>query len=195
MMKVIKTIFRDSYIFEPSIFRDKRGFFYESYRVKEISKYIGKKNKFVQENFSISKKGVLRGLHFQKKKPQGKLIYVLKGKIFDVIVDLRKKSSTYGVMQSFNLDDKKHRMLWVPPGFAHGFLAMSNNTYVCYKCTEYYYPNDQRTLIWNDKDLKIKWPGNIKYIISKKDLDGKKIKFLKLCKFLFYVIIVNYEKL
>lgn len=179
-MKIIKTNFKDSFLFKPKIFNDKRGYLYESYRVKEILKIIGKKNNFVQENFTFSKKGVIRGLHFQKKKPQGKLVQVTNGRIYDVIVDLRINSKSFGNWQGFYLDGLTHEMLWVPPGFAHGFMVLSKEAFVNYKCTEYYHPAQQETLSWCDKSLSILWPKIKKLIISKKDMNGKKLTEVKL---------------
>ena len=125
----------------------------------------------------MSKKKVLRGLHFQKKKPQGKLISVIKGEILDVVVDIRKNSKTYGKYASFSLSEKNGNQLWIPKNFAHGFLSLSNNTIVNYKCTDFYDPKDQHTIIWNDKNLNINW--NIKKpIVSKKDENGVFFKSL-----------------
>ena len=132
---------------------------------------------FVQDNQSYSQKNILRGLHFQKNNPQGKLVRVSRGTVFDVVVDIRKNSETFGKWESFILSDDNFLQLWVPPGFAHGFLSLTNNTILQYKCTDYYDPNDEHTIIWNDDDLNIDWPiSNPK--VSKKDKDGKKFKHI-----------------
>jgi len=167
-------------LISPKIFKDNRGFFFEKYNQKYYKK-LGITYKFVQDNISHSKKNVLRGLHFQKKFPQGKLIKVLKGKIFDVTVDLRKSKPTFGNFYTFTLSDNIHQLLWVPPGFAHGFCVLSEDATVEYKCTDFYKSNDQFTLKWNDEDLNINWPIR-KPIISSKDKknisfrDFKKLK-------------------
>lgn len=161
-------------IINPNIFRDKRGYFFEKYNFNFYKK-LGITFNFVQDNTSVSKKNVIRGLHFQKKFPQGKLIKVVLGKIFDIAVDLRKNKSTFGRVFKFTLSDKNHKLLWVPPGFAHGFCVLSDIAIVDYKCTSFYNVADQYTLNWNDEDLKIKWP--IKNpIMSKKDLNGLSFK-------------------
>lgn len=177
-MKIIKTKITGPLIIVPSIFKDKRGYFFEKYNYKDFFK-IGIKYNFVQDNSSYSKKNVLRGLHFQKKFPQGKLVKVVKGEIFDVIVDLRKNKKSFGKYLSFRLSDKNHNQLWVPPGFAHGFCVMSKEAKVEYKCTEFYKPKDEFTLKWCDNELGIKWP--IKNpIVSEKDNLGLTLKQIKI---------------
>lgn len=169
-MKIYKTKINGLILIKTKSFTDNRGHFFESYNKKIYSK-IGIKDPFVQSNFSLSKKNVLRGLHFQKKKPQGKLISVIKGEILDVVVDIRKNSKTYGKYASFLLSKNNGYQLWIPKNFAHGFLSLSNNTIVNYKCTDFYESKDQNTILWSDKDLKINW--NIKKpILSKKDKNG-----------------------
>jgi dTDP-4-dehydrorhamnose 3,5-epimerase len=175
-LKIYKTKINGLILIKTRCFFDNRGHFFESYNKKIYSK-IGIKDNFVQSNFSLSKKKVLRGLHFQKKKPQGKLISVIKGEILDVVVDIRKNSKTYGKYASFSLSEKNGNQLWIPKNFAHGFLSLSNNTIVNYKCTDFYDPKDQHTIIWNDKNLNINW--NIKKpIVSKKDENGVFFKSL-----------------
>ena len=169
-MKIYQTKIRGLILIKTNKFFDRRGCFFESFNKKIYSK-IEIKNSFIQDNFSISKKNVLRGLHYQKKKPQGKLIRVIKGKILDVAVDIRKNSKTFGKYQSFILSEDNCKQLWIPKNFAHGFISLSSNTIVNYKCTDFYDPKDQNTILWNDKDLKIKWPIK-KPIMSKKDKDG-----------------------
>ena len=169
-MKIYKTKIKGLILIKTNQYFDNRGIVFENFNQKNYSK-IGIKNKFVQDNISVSNKNVVRGLHYQKLKPQGKLISVIKGKIFDVAIDIRKNSNTFGKYQSFILSDKNSRQLWIPKDFAHGFLSLTSETIVNYKCTDFYDPKDQNTIIWNDKDLKIRWP--IKNpIISKKDKDG-----------------------
>jgi len=152
-------------------FIDKRGFFFEKYSKVKFNS-LGIKYNFVQDNVSVSKKNVLRGLHFQKKYKQGKLLRVVKGKIFDVIVDLRKNKSTFKNVYSFILSENDFKVLWIPQGFAHGFCVLSKVAQVEYKCTDFYKPNDQLTLLWNDETLKIKWPIH-KPILSDNDKNGK----------------------
>jgi len=169
-LKIYKTKIKGLILIKTNQYFDNRGIVFENFNQKDYSK-IGIKNKFVQDNISVSNKNVVRGLHYQKLKPQGKLISVIKGKIFDVAIDIRKNSNTFGKHQSFILSDKNSRQLWIPKDFAHGFLSLTSETIVNYKCTDFYDPKDQNTIIWNDKDLKIRWP--IKNpIISKKDKDG-----------------------
>ena len=169
-MKIYKTKIKGLILIKTNQYFDNRGYFFESFNQKIYSK-INIKKIFIQDNFSISKKNVLRGLHYQRKNPQGKLIRVIKGKILDIAVDIRKNSETFGKHQSFILSEENCKQLWVPKNFAHGFLSLSSNTIVNYKCTDFYDPKDQNTIVWNDKDLKIKWPIK-KPIISKKDRDG-----------------------
>jgi dTDP-4-dehydrorhamnose 3,5-epimerase len=169
-LKIYKTKIKGLILIKTNQYFDNRGYFFESFNQKIYSK-IDIKNSFVQDNFSISKKNVLRGLHYQRKNSQGKLIRVIKGKILDIAVDIRKNSKTFGKHQSFILSEENCKQLWIPKNFAHGFLSLSPNTIVNYKCTDFYDPIDQNTIIWNDKDLNIKWPIK-KPIISKKDRDG-----------------------
>jgi dTDP-4-dehydrorhamnose 3,5-epimerase len=171
IMKVTKTKLKDAYIIENQVFEDKRGFFIESFNLKKIEEVIGK-NTFVQDNHSKSVKGVLRGLHYQIEHVQGKLIRCVSGSVFDVIVDLRKSSSTFGQWFGTTLSGS-HLQIWVPPGFAHGFYTLSESAEVEYKVTDYYYPEYDRTLLWNDKNLNIPWQIVGEPIISDKDLVGK----------------------
>ena len=172
--EIIATTIDNLVIIKPQVFEDNRGHFFESYNIKEFEKK-GFKIKFVQDNYSRSKKGVLRGLHFQKKHSQGKLINVVRGRIWDVVVDLRANSATFGKWYGIELSDMNRKMLYVPEDFAHGFLALENDTILQYKCTDYYYPEYESGIIWNDKNLKIEWPfekhgiSETKLIISPKD--------------------------
>ena len=172
-MKIISTNLKDCFIIENTIYKDSRGLFIETYQKKKFDEKLGTSINFVQDNFSLSKKGVLRGLHFQKKFPQGKLIKVLKGKVFDVVVDIRKNSQTFGLYFSLELSDKNHLQIWVPEGFAHGFLTLSDEAYFEYKCTNYYDKDDEGSIHWKDPDLNIPWPSCIDTIISPKDQQAK----------------------
>jgi dTDP-4-dehydrorhamnose 3,5-epimerase len=169
-LKIYKTKIKGLVLIKQKKYFDKRGYFFETYNNKIYSK-IGISEKFLQDNFSISKKNVLRGLHYQNKNPQGKLISVVKGSILDIAVDIRKGSKTYGKYQAFILSEENCKQLWIPKNFAHGFLTLSSNTIVNYKCTELYDPHDQNTIIWNDEDLNIDWQIK-KPLISKKDENG-----------------------
>ena len=170
--KIIETSIEGLYIIEPTVFGDNRGFFMESYNKREFEK-IGLDMNFVQDNHSRSKKGVLRGLHFQKKHPQGKLVRVIRGKVFDVAVDLRKGSPTFGKWYGIILSDENHLMFYIPEGFAHGFLVLSEEADFFYKCTDFYYPEYDAGIIWDDPDIGIKWPfeeyGIKEPILSEKD--------------------------
>ena len=169
----------DLVLITPKFHQDERGFFCDSFREDKFLSFVGLKN-FVQDNHTSSKKNVLRGLHYQMKQPQGKIIRVIKGKIFDVAVDLRKKSKHFSKWAGVELSSENNHQLWIPEGFAHGFLTLSDDTEVLYKTTNYYSKNDERTIIWNDKDLNIDWPLIEKPIISKKDTNGLEIKLADL---------------
>lgn len=174
-MKINKTKLNGCYIIKPKIFPDKRGFFFESYNIKNFKKKNITTN-FKQDNFSKSKKNVLRGLHFQKKKPQAKLFYVSYGKVLDVVVDLRKKSNTFLKHEKFIISDQNKNQIYIPPGFAHGFLVLSEIAVCHYKCTNYYEPEDDGSIVWNDKSLNINW--KIKNpILSEKDKQGMNLNF------------------
>ena len=174
-MKVTKIDLEGVYVFETPKYRDNRGTFTVPFNLKEFKKATNFYADFVQDNLSISKKNVLRGLHYQIKKPQGKLVRVIKGSVQDVIVDIRQKSPTFGKSFSIVLSSKNNLSLWVPPGFAHGFLSLSEGTQFFYKVTDDYSPENERTLLWNDPELKIDWKI-IDPIISQKDIDGKLFK-------------------
>lgn len=158
-------------ILEPRVFGDERGFFLESYNQKAFEG-LGIKERFVQDNHSSSRKNVLRGLHYQIKNPQGKLVRVVQGEILDVAVDIRRSSSTFGGWEAVRLSGENKRMLWIPAGFAHGFRVISESAHVLYKTTDYYAPEHERTLAWNDPDLKINWELDGDPIVSAKDLHG-----------------------
>jgi dTDP-4-dehydrorhamnose 3,5-epimerase len=174
-MKITAAAIPDVCILEPQVFTDARGFIMETYQAGVLES-AGIPASFVQENHCESIRGVLRGLHYQIQQPQGKLIRVLAGEIYDVAVDLRKNSPTFGHWLGINLSAAEHRLLWVPPGFAHGFYVQSERATVLYKLTDFYAPKWERTLIWNDPDLKIAWPlppGQLP-ILSPKDAAGKR---------------------
>ncbi|UJD95325.1 dTDP-4-dehydrorhamnose 3,5-epimerase [Lelliottia amnigena] len=166
-MKIIETRLKDAVIIEPQVFKDERGYFFEVYK-KTRYQSLGINAEFVQDNRSKSTKNVLRGLHFQKNKPQGKLISVSEGVVFDVAVDLRPDSATFGQYHSVILSDENFLQFYIPPGFAHGFCVLSDTATFQYKCTDYYDPSDEGGIIWNDPVLNIDWPI-IEPIISAKD--------------------------
>lgn len=169
-MNAIGTELKDVYIITNKVFEDERGYFFESFNLDKFSRISGF-DKFVQDNHSKSCQGVLRGLHYQVEHPQGKLVRCISGEILDVVVDLREYSPTFGKYISIILN-KNNIHLWIPPGFAHGFYTLSKTAEVCYKTTDYYYPEFSRTLMWNDPQLNINW-GNIEPILSKQDISGK----------------------
>jgi len=170
-MNVIQTNISDVLIVEPKVFADARGFFYESFN-KKLMQAAGITGDFVQDNHSRSIKNVLRGLHYQIKQPQGKLIRATVGEIFDVAVDIRRRSPTFGKWVGFNLSEQNRRMAWIPPGFAHGFLVLSEHAEVLYKTTDYWAPQFERTIIWNDGSLGITWPIQGDPQLSAKDIAG-----------------------
>lgn len=172
-MKLIDTAIDDVKIFEPIIYGDERGFFMETFRVNVFKSLFSDYN-FVQDNHSKSSKGILRGLHYQLSKPQGKLVRVIAGKVYDVAVDMRKNSPTFGKHVGVILSAENKRQLWVPKGFAHGFYVMSDEAEFLYKCTAYYDPKDEYSVLWNDPVLSIEWPipNNLKPNLSVKDANG-----------------------
>ncbi len=172
-MQVIQTEISDVLMIEPRIFGDERGFFYESYNEKVFTQETGLQLHFVQDNHSRSQKNVLRGLHYQIQQPQGKLVRVIKGEVFDVAVDLRKSSTTLGQWVGCHLSAENKRQFWIPKGFAHGFLVLSDEAEFLYKTTDYYAPQFDRTLIWNDPKIAINWPTTEDPILSEKDQKGK----------------------
>lgn len=159
-IKVTKTNIKDLVIIEPTVHGDERGYFMETYNQNDMKK-AGIDAVFVQDNQSMSTKGVLRGLHYQKQFPQAKLVRVIKGEVFDVAVDLRKDSETYGEWYGIRLSDENKKQFYVPAGFAHGFLVLSDEAEFCYKVTDFYHPGDEGGIAWNDPDLGIEWPGVI----------------------------------
>ncbi|MFI8742679.1 dTDP-4-dehydrorhamnose 3,5-epimerase [Stutzerimonas zhaodongensis] len=172
-MKVIETDIPDVLIVEPKVFGDERGFFYESFNAAAFEAATGLKRQFVQDNHSKSQRGVLRGLHYQIQQPQGKLVRVVAGEVFDVAVDLRRSSPTFGRWVGTRLSADNQRQLWIPEGFAHGFVVLSESAEFLYKTTDYYAPAHERSLLWNDPQIGIDWPFTEPPQLSKKDIDGK----------------------
>ena len=177
-MNVIKTKLDDCVIIEPKVFGDERGFFLETFQAERYTSEAGITLPFVQDNHSRSSKSVLRGLHFQKTKPQGKLVRVVRGQVYDVAVDIRKGSPTYGQWEGLILSEENKTQLWVPPGFAHGFVVLSDTADFEYKCTDYYDPSDEGSILWNDSDLDIPWPID-NPILSNKDASADRLVDLK----------------
>lgn len=175
-MNIIKTNLPDVLIIEPRVFGDARGFFYESFNQKTWQEKTGISATFVQDNHSRSEKNVLRGLHYQIQQPQGKLVRVVRGAVFDVAVDLRRKSPTFGQWTGTELSEENNRQLWIPVGFAHAFLVLSDVAEFLYKTTDYWAPQHERTIIWNDPDLAIAWPLQSPPILSAKDAKGTAFK-------------------
>ena len=176
-MKVTESGIKGVYTIEPDVYEDDRGFFMETFHIERYRKLLGTNVDFVQDNISRSSKNVLRGMHFQRNYPQGKIVKASRGEILDVIVDLRKNSPTYGTWESFKLSEQNKLQVWIPPGFAHGFLVLSDSADFEYKCTEYYHPEDEHCLIWNDPEVAINWPINDP-ILSEKDKRGLSLKDL-----------------
>nr|WP_288451406.1 dTDP-4-dehydrorhamnose 3,5-epimerase [uncultured Anaerostipes sp.] len=162
------------YVIGPTVFKDERGYFVETYNQNDM-KEAGLDMVFVQDNQSMSVRGVLRGLHFQKQYPQGKLVRVVRGKVFDVAVDLRADSKTYGKWFGVELSDENMKQFYIPEGFAHGFLVLSDVAEFCYKCTDFYHPGDEGGLLWNDEEIGVQWPleEGVDLIISEKDKKWK----------------------
>ena len=174
-MKVIETSLPGVFILDPVVFGDERGFFFESYNKKALEK-VGITAEFVQDNHSRSVRNVLRGLHYQIKQPQGKLVRVIQGEVFDVAVDIRRNSPNFGKWVGFNLSAESKRVAWIPPGFAHGFLVLSDVAEFLYKTTDYWAPEHERCIIWNDPDIAINWPLQGEPTLSAKDKLGHALK-------------------
>jgi len=175
-VKVVATSIPDVLIFEPQVFGDDRGFFMESFNARKFHELTGLERNFVQDNHSRSQKGVLRGLHYQIENAQGKLVRVTAGEVFDVAVDIRRHSSTFGKWVGVRLSAENKRMLWVPEGFAHGFLVVSDTADFLYKTTNYYAPAHERSILWNDPELGIDWPLDGTPQLSGKDAAGALLK-------------------
>ncbi len=171
-MKATPTNIPDVLVIEPDVFGDARGFFFESFNQNAFNKAVGLDVNFVQDNHSHSAKGVLRGLHYQLQQPQGKLVRVIRGAVFDVAVDIRKSSPTFGKWTGIELSEENRRQLWVPAGFAHGFIVVSETADFLYKTTEYYAPQNERCIAWDDHALSIRWPAGVEPQLSTKDQAG-----------------------
>lgn len=179
-MKLTLTPIKDLVVIEPKVFEDQRGYFFEAYN-KNTFHELGLDYDFVQDNQSYSTKGVLRGLHFQKQYPQAKLVRVLQGEVFDVAVDLRKDSPTYGKWYGVTLSAENKKMFMIPRGFAHGFLVLSDTAVFSYKCDDFYHPNDEGGIMYNDSDIGVEWPKiDVEYILSEKDKRHKKFSDINL---------------
>lgn len=174
-MKVTPTTLPGLLILEPKVFGDSRGFFMESFNARTFRELTGLDVDFVQDNHSRSAKGVLRGLHYQIQQAQGKLVRVVRGSVFDVAVDLRKSSPTFGKWEGVELSEENQRQLWIPPGFAHGFLVTSESADFLYKTTDYYAPEHERSLLWNDPAVGVEWPLAGEPLLSAKDVAGKRL--------------------
>lgn len=179
-MKAAKLEIPEVLLFEPKVFGDERGFFYESFNNRVFEQTTGLKRNFVQDNHSRSAKNVLRGLHYQLQHPQGKLVRVTLGEVFDVAVDIRKGSPTFGKWVGETLSAENKRMMWVPEGFAHGFVVLSEVAEFLYKTTDYWYPEYERSILWNDQDLDIKWPFSGEPVLAQKDADGTTMKLAEI---------------
>ena len=175
-MQVIATDIADVLILQPRSFGDERGYFFESFNARVFREATGLTREFIQDNHSRSVKNVLRGLHYQLRHPQGKLVRVVAGAVFDVAVDLRRSSATFGRWTGAFLSADNKRQMWVPEGFAHGFLVLSDTADFLYKTTDYWRSEDEHTIVWNDADLGIAWPRHDVPALSKKDADGKSFK-------------------
>ncbi|MCF1427828.1 MAG: dTDP-4-dehydrorhamnose 3,5-epimerase [Shewanella sp.] len=172
-MKVINTEIPDVKIIEPAVFSDERGFFMETWQQQKFEELVtGKPTQFVQDNHSKSKKGILRGLHYQTEHTQGKLVRVISGEVFDVAVDIRKDSPTFGQWVGVYLSAENKRQLWIPEGFAHGFYVTSEEAEFVYKCTDYYHPQSEVSIRWDDKTIGIEWPTTQGIVLSSKDSNG-----------------------
>ncbi len=175
-MQVIPTSIPDVLIIEPDVYGDARGFFYESYNQRKFEQIVGREVRFVQDNHSRSAQNVLRGLHYQVQQTQGKLVRVTAGEVFDVAVDIRSASPTFGQSVCVNLSEQNKRMLWIPEGFAHGFMVLSEYAEFLYKATDYWAPEHERCILWNDTDLAIEWPLSADPLLSTKDAFGTPLR-------------------
>ena len=180
-MKATRLTIPDVVLIEPKVFGDARGFFFESFNQKAFDEATGTRHQFVQDNHSRSAKGVLRGLHYQIEQPQGKLVRVARGRVWDVAVDIRQGSPTFGQWVGAELSEDNQHQLWVPPGFAHGFVVLSDSADFLYKTTDYYAPQHERCIAWNDAQLAIAWPYAGEPVLSAKDQAGKPLAEAELC--------------
>jgi dTDP-4-dehydrorhamnose 3,5-epimerase len=173
-IQVTPTELRDVKVIEPRVFGDARGYFLESFNAREFEQAVAPGYSFVQDNHSRSARGVLRGLHYQVHRPQGKLVRVVAGEVWDVVVDLRRDSADFGKWTGVALSAASFRQLWVPPGFAHGFVVLSESAELLYKTTDYWYPEHERSIVWNDPDLAIDWPIETEPVLAAKDAAGQR---------------------
>jgi len=174
-IQVTATSLPEVKVVEPKVFGDARGYFLESFNAREFSEKVASGVEFVQDNHSRSAKGVLRGLHYQIQHAQGKLVRVVEGEVFDVAVDIRRSSPNFGKWEGVVLSAENHKQLWVPPGFAHGFVVLSESAQFLYKTTDYWYPEFERTLLWNDPQIGIDWPIDFQPLLAAKDAGGKRL--------------------
>ncbi|EUC14695.1 dTDP-4-dehydrorhamnose 3,5-epimerase [Paraburkholderia hospita] len=175
-ISVTATALPEVKVIEPKVFGDARGYFYESFNAREFAESVEADVEFVQDNHSRSDKGVLRGLHYQIEHAQGKLVRVVEGEVFDVAVDIRKSSPNFGKWVGVVLSTENHRQLWVPPGFAHGFVVLSESAQFLYKTTDYWYQAHERSIVWNDPDIGIEWPIDFEPLLAAKDAAGKRLR-------------------
>jgi dTDP-4-dehydrorhamnose 3,5-epimerase len=172
-MKISDTAIADVKLIEPRVFGDSRGYFYESFNLRIFEELTGLDVEFVQDNHSLSNRGVLRGLHYQIRQPQGKLVRVTRGRVFDVAVDIRRSSPDFGKWVGQYLSAENFHQLWIPPGFAHGFVVLEDNTEFLYKTTDYWAPEHERSIRWDDPDIAVEWPTEgIELVLSDKDTEG-----------------------
>ncbi|MPW20612.1 dTDP-4-dehydrorhamnose 3,5-epimerase [Paraburkholderia sp. CNPSo 3157] len=174
-IQVTPTSLPEVKIIEPKVFGDARGFFFESFNAREFAEQVQADVEFVQDNHSRSAKGVLRGLHYQIQHAQGKLVRVVEGEVFDVAVDVRKSSPNFGKWEGVILSAENHRQLWIPPGFAHGFVVLSDSAQFLYKTTDYWFPEHERSIIWNDPEIGIDWQIDFEPMLAAKDAAGKRL--------------------
>lgn len=174
-IQVTPTAIAEVKLIEPKVFGDARGYFYESFNARDFAELVAPGIEFVQDNHSRSSKGVLRGLHYQIQHTQGKLVRVVEGEVFDVAADIRRSSPTFGKWVGVMLSADNHRQLWVPPGFAHGFVVVSEAAQFLYKTTDYWYPEHERSILWNDAQIGIEWPIDFEPVLAAKDAAGKRL--------------------
>ena len=175
-IRIIPTALPEILVIEPDVVGDARGFFYESFNARDFAAHVQRDVTFVQDNHSQSSRGVLRGLHYQIEHAQGKLVRVIQGEVFDVVVDIRAGSATFGKWTGTRLCAADRRQLWIPPGFAHGFLTLSDSAECLYKTTDYWYAEHERTILWNDPDIGIEWPIDVPPLLSAKDVAGRPLR-------------------
>ncbi|HHL4077534.1 dTDP-4-dehydrorhamnose 3,5-epimerase [Burkholderia sp. A2] len=174
-IQVTATALPEVKIIEPKVFGDARGHFYESFNARDFAEHVAAGVEFLQDNHSRSTKGVLRGLHYQIRHAQGKLVRVVEGEVFDVAVDIRRHSPNFGKWVGVVLSAENHRQVWIPPGFAHGFVVLSDAAQFLYKTTDYWYPEHERCIVWNDPEIGIEWPVDVEPLLAAKDAAGARL--------------------